>query len=225
MVGLNGAGKSTIVKLILRLYDPDSGEIFVNGINLKEYELNSYYKCIGTVFQDFCRYNLTLRETIALTNIDEVDNDEKIFDASKNADFDLQSLNLEHGLDTYLGKRFDPDGVELSGGNWQKIAIAQAYFKPCSLMVFDEPNSALDPLAERRLFEKIEMLSENRCVVYVTHRLASATTADHIVVINNGECVEMGSHTQLMKMRGLYFDLFTKQAEKYREDIKNKGKE
>jgi len=218
LVGMNGAGKSTIIKLLLRLYDPDKGEILVNSVNLKEYDIQSYYKCIGTVFQDFCCYNLSVRESVSLPDIDGVEDDERIFNACKNAGFDLKNLNPEKGLDTYLGKRFDPDGVVLSGGNWQKIAIAQAYFKHSSLMVFDEPNAALDPFAERRLFEKMEELSQDRCVVYVTHRLSSATTAGQIVVINNGSCVEMGTHAQLMELKGLYFDLFTKQAEQYRCD-------
>ncbi len=219
LVGMNGAGKSTIVKLLLRLYDPDSGEILVNGINLKEYDLQSYYKCIGTVFQDFCCYNLSVRESVSLSDIDGMEDDERILKACKNADFDLKNLHPEKGLDTYLGKRFDPDGVILSGGNWQKLAIAQAYFKKSSLMVFDEPNAALDPFAERRLFEKMEELSQDRCVIYVTHRLSSATTAGEIVVINNGSCVEMGTHAELMELKGLYFELFTKQAEKYRGDM------
>ena len=218
LVGLNGAGKSTIVKLILRLYDPDEGEILVNGINVKEYDIQSYYKCIGVVFQDFCRYQLKIREAVALSDIDGVDNDERIIDACKSADVDLSILKPEEGIDSYLGKTFDPDGVELSGGNWQKIAIAQAYFKNSSLMVFDEPNAALDPDAERRLFEKMVNLSQDKCVVYVTHRLSSATTAGQILVINNGICCERGTHSELMEQKGLYYDLFSKQAEHYREN-------
>ena len=218
LVGLNGAGKSTIVKLILRLYDPDDGEILVNGINVKKYDIQSYYKCIGVVFQDFCRYQLKIREAVALSDIDGVDDDERIISACKSADVDLSILKPEEGIDSYLGKTFDPDGVELSGGNWQKIAIAQAYFKNSSLMVFDEPNAALDPDAERRLFEKMVNLSQDKCVVYVTHRLSSATTAGQILVINNGICCERGTHSELMEQKGLYYDLFSKQAEHYREN-------
>ena len=215
LVGLNGAGKSTIVKLLLRLYDPNEGEILINGTNLKEFSIASYYKCIGVVFQDFCRYNLTLREVVALTDISKVDDDERIFMACKQADLDTKLLESENALDRYLGKVFDPEGAELSGGNWQKIAIAQAYFKDASLMVFDEPNAALDPLAERNLFEKMANLSKDKCVVYVTHRLSSATTADKIIVINNGICAEEGTHEQLMDKQGIYYELFSKQAEQY----------
>ncbi len=218
LVGLNGAGKSTIVKLLLRLYDPDEGEILINGINLKEFSIGSYYKCIGVVFQDFCRYNLTLREVIALTDITKADDDERIFKACRQADLDVRLIESENALDRYLGKVFDPDGAELSGGNWQKIAIAQAYFKDASLMVFDEPNAALDPIAERNLFEKMANLSKDKCVVYVTHRLSSATTANKIIVISNGVCAEEGTHEQLMEKHGIYYELFSKQAEQYQSN-------
>lgn len=217
LVGLNGAGKSTIVKLILRLYDPDSGEILINGINLKEYDMKSYYKCIGVVFQDFCRYDLKIRETVSLTDIDGIDDDSRILNACDSADLNIGIDSLKDGIDTYLGKTFDPDGLELSGGNWQKIAIAQAFFKNSSLMLFDEPNAALDPDAERNLFEKMVQLGRNKCVVYVTHRLSSATTANQILVIKNGECCEMGTHSELTQLKGQYYDLFNKQAEYYRD--------
>ena len=217
LVGLNGAGKSTIVKLILRLYDPESGEILINGINLKEYDIMSYYKCIGAVFQDFNRYDLRIRETIALTDIDGINDEERIRKACAEANLNIEINDLANGIDTYLGKTFDPDGIELSGGNWQKIAIAQAFFKKSSLMLFDEPNAALDPEAERNLFEKMVQLGNDKCVVYVTHRLSSATTADQILVINNGECCEMGTHSDLIKKKGKYYDLFNKQAEFYRD--------
>ena len=216
LVGLNGAGKSTIVKLILRLYDPNSGEIFVNGRNLKEYKLQSYYRCLGVVFQDFNHYNLKIREAVALSDINSLYDDAKVLNACKNADVDFDILKANHGIDTYLGKIFDTDGIELSGGNWQKIAIAQAFFKQSSLMIFDEPNAALDPDAERRLFEKMTKLSHSSCVIYVTHRLSSTTTANTVLVIDNGTCREIGSHTELMEQRGLYYDLFRKQAENYR---------
>lgn len=224
LVGLNGAGKSTIVKLLLRLYDPDSGEIIVNGENIKAYDLNSYYRCVGTVFQDFCRYALQIREAVALPDIAGINDDERILKACRDADLDLRLMDPKKGIDTYLGKIFDPDGIELSGGNWQKFAIAQAYFKNASLMVFDEPNAALDPDAERRLFEKMVDLSKDKCVVYVTHRLSAATTAGQILVINNGICAERGSHQELMDKKGLYFDLFSKQAKSYVENADNLSK-
>ena len=217
IVGLNGAGKTTIVKLLLRLYDPNSGEILVNGVNLKEYDIQSYYKCIGVVFQDFYRYNLKIREAVALTDIHSVNNDELIIEACEKAGFDMSILNPGEGIDTYLGKVFDENGVELSIGNWQKIAIAQAFIRNASMMVFDEPNSALDPAAERKLFEKMASLSLNKCVIYVTHRLAAASTADQIIVINNGTCCESGSHKELMEREGLYKELFSKQAEYYQD--------
>ena len=217
LVGLNGAGKTTIVKLLLRLYEPDDGEILINGTNLKEYEIKSYHKCIGAVFQDFARYDLKIRETVALTDIERVEEDSNIVKACNNAELNVDIDSLQNGIDTYLGKTFDPDGLELSGGNWQKIAIAQAFFKQSSLMLFDEPNSALDPEAERNLFEKMKQLGENKCVIYVTHRLSAATTANRILVIENGRSIEYGSHKELMQLRGRYYDLFNKQAEHYRD--------
>jgi len=169
------------------------------------------------LFQDFCCYALRLRETVALTDIDSVNDDERIISACREAEVDMNVLKPDKGIDTYLGKVFDEDGAELSGGNWQKIAIAQAYFKKASMMVFDEPNAALDPDAERKLFEKMKDLSKDKCVIFVTHRLSSATTADQILVINNGECCEKGSHRELMGLGGLYYDLFNKQAEYYKD--------
>jgi len=218
LVGLNGAGKSTIVKLLLRLYEPDRGEILVNGINIREYDLKSYYKCIGVVLQDFCRYNLKIRETVAITDIENMSDDHKIIRACKDADIELKAIGPNAGIDTYLGKVFDKNGLELSGGYWQKFAVAQAYFKNSSLMVFDEPNAALDPEAEQRLFLKMRNLSKNKCVLYVTHRLCAATTAGQIIVLKDGTCIEKGTHTQLMKNKKIYYDLFNKQAKNYRED-------
>ena len=220
LVGLNGAGKSTIVKLLLRLYDPDDGEILINGTNLKEYDIKSYHKCVGAVFQDFARYDLKIRETVALTDIDRAEENSNIVKACNNAELNVDIDALQNGIDTYLGKTFDPDGLELSGGNWQKIAIAQAFFKRSSLMLFDEPNSALDPEAERNLFEKMKQLGENKCVIYVTHRLSAATTANRILVIENGRSIEYGSHKKLMQLHGRYYDLFNKQAERYRDNNK-----
>lgn len=216
LVGLNGAGKSTIVKLLLRLYDPDDGEILVNGINIKEYDLQNYYKCVGVVFQDYHHYNLKIREVISLSDVEGMGDDERIWQACMKANLDESLLKHEDGIDTYLGKIFDENGIELSGGNWQKIAIAQAYFKKSSLMVLDEPNSALDPKSECELFENMTTLGSGKCVIYVTHRLSTATNASRILVIHNGECCENGTHNQLMGQKGLYYELFTKQAERYR---------
>ncbi len=217
LVGLNGAGKSTIVKLLLRLYDPDEGEIIINGNDIKDYNIKSYHHCIGAVFQDFARYDLKIREAIAITDIERANEDASIFEACNNAELNIGIDSLPEGIDTYLGKTFDPDGIELSGGNWQKIAIAQAFFKRSSLMLFDEPNAALDPESERNLFEKMKQLGKNKCVMYVTHRLSAATTANQILVIENGRGIEYGSHKELMQLNGKYYDLFNKQAEYYRD--------
>ncbi len=225
LVGLNGAGKSTIVKLLLRLYDPDKGEILINNVNLKEYDTKSYHKCIGAVFQDFARYDLKIREVVSLSDIEHIDEDQRIIDACNAAEIKIGVNTLPNGIETYLGKTFDPDGFELSGGNWQKIALAQAFFKQSSLMLFDEPNAALDPEAERNLFEKLVELGKNKCVLFVTHRLSAATIASQILVIDNGNCVEQGSHDELIEKKGKYYNLFNKQAERYLRNAKPKRTE
>lgn len=213
IVGLNGAGKSTIVKLLLRLYEPEKGRILINGKDIKEYDINSYYKTVGIVFQDFNRYNLKLRETVALADIENVNNSDKIEKACIEAE--LEEVKWNKGLDTYLGRIFDKDGIELSGGQWQKVALAQAYFKESSMMILDEPNSALDPDAEYRLFNKLKNLCKDKCVLFITHRLSSTVNANKIIVIDNGKCVESGNHDQLMRQSGIYYSLFTKQSKQY----------
>ena len=214
IVGMNGAGKSTIIKLILRLYDPDSGQILINGIDIKEYKMADYYRCVGVVFQDFCRYNLRLREAIALADTKKMDDDTRIINACRNAGLDMGKFS-KRGIDTYLGRIFDDEGIELSGGDWQKVAIAQAYFRESSLIVFDEPNASLDPIAERNLFEKMADLGREKCVIYVTHRLLSTKLADKIIVIDRGRCIEEGQHADLMEQRGKYRELFEKQVSNY----------
>lgn len=220
VVGVNGAGKSTLVKLLLRLYDPAGGEILINGINIKEYDINSLRYNFGVVFQDYNKYSLTLRETISLTNLQEKENDEKIIKACENADIDIKTdARFAGGLETQLGKSFDKKGVEMSGGQWQKIAISQAYFKNNNFMIMDEPNAALDPDAENKVFIKMQELCKDKGAIIITHRMSSVFMADKIILINNGVVEEEGTHEALMKNNGLYKDLFSKQADKFTKAV------
>lgn len=216
LVGVNGSGKSTLIKLLLRLYEPTKGEILINGINIKEYDATGLHDNFGVVFQDFNRYNLPLREVVALSDLSSQDDDGRIKRACDNADIPIDAGNMfTNGCETVLGKIFDKNGVVLSGGQWQKIAIAQAYFKTSNFMIMDEPNAALDPEAENRVFKKLQELSKDKSGIVITHRLSSVFIADRIIVLNNGEVEEIGTHSELILKNGIYKKLFETQAEKY----------
>ena len=216
LIGINGAGKSTIIKLLLRLYDPTSGEILINGRDIKEYDLEKLRNLFGVVFQDYNKYSLTVREIVAMTDIDDKINDERILEACKKADLDITiDSGFVNGLDTQLGKSFDKDGVVLSGGQWQKLAIAQAYFKDCDFMIMDEPNAALDPEAEDRVFKNFNDLCKDKGGIIITHRMSSVFIADRIVLLEGGRIAEIGSHFELMNLGGKYKQLFMTQASKY----------
>lgn len=213
-VGLNGAGKSTLVKLLLRLYEPTSGVILINGKDIKQYSIESIRQNMSVVFQDFNRYDLSIRENVAIADLSRLNDDADIQSALQNADLQIRQ-ELKNGLDTQLGKTFDPDGIELSGGQWQKIAISQAYFKPASFVIMDEPNSSLDPDAEHRLFLNMKDICKDKGAIFITHRLSSVSIADKIIVLDAGVCKEIGTHKELMRKKGVYYNLFNEQAQKY----------
>ena len=215
LVGENGAGKTTIIKLILRLYDPTNGTILINGINLKNIEAKTLHKAIGVVFQDFNTYELTLREAVAISDIDNLNNNEAIISACDNADFPINN-RFSNGFDTYIGKTFDSKGVVLSGGQKQKLAISSAYFKNCSYYIMDEPNSALDPVADNDLISKLVQLSKDHGSLFISHKLSVMHITDEILVLENGRIVESGSHNVLMAKNGVYKKLYLAQAERYR---------
>lgn len=216
LVGENGAGKTTIIKLILRLYDPTDGTILINGINIKDVEVKSLHKAIGVVFQDFNTYELTLREAVAISDIDNLNNDEALVSACDNADFHINCNRFANGFCTYIGKTFDSEGVILSGGQKQKLAISSAYFKNCSYYIMDEPNSALDPVADNDLISKLVQLSKNHGSFFISHKLSVMHITDEILVLENGRIVESGSHNVLMSKNGVYKKLYLAQAEKYK---------
>lgn len=215
IVGVNGAGKTTFVKLLCRFYEPTSGEIFVNGIPARDIPLNEYYRLLGVVFQDFSLFNFTVRENIAMdTECDE----ERLRDAVKKCGLESRMETLPHGADTYIYKEFDPDGIELSGGEGQKIAIARAVYRGAPIVIFDEPTSALDPIAEYDIYRNFHDLAQNRTAIYISHRLSSTRFTDKTAVFANGTIAEYGTHAELMQIDGgIYKDMFSMQAKYYKE--------
>lgn len=209
IVGRNGAGKTTLIKLLLRLYAPSSGEILINGISLDQFALENYRLSVGTAFQNSILYALSLRENINVySECSDMDLQKAITEIELNSNGELE-------LDAQVTKEFDNDGIVLSGGDTQKLALTRIFTKPFKLLILDEPTSSLDPLAEYKLNKKILDVSKKTTTVIVTHRLTTARHCDYIYVMENGEIVEEGTHITLMEKRGLYHDMFEKQAESY----------
>lgn len=213
IVGVNGAGKTTFVRLLCRFYEPTEGEIFVNGIPAKNIALEDYYKLIGVVFQDFSLFSFTFAENISMdTEYDE----EKLDDAIKKCGLRSRIETLPMGVNTYIYKEFDPDGIELSGGEGQKVAIARAVYRDAPIIIFDEPTSALDPVAEYDIYRNFHDLAGDRTAVYISHRLSSSRFTDNVAVFADGTLAEYGNHEELMKIDGgIYRDMFHTQAQYY----------
>lgn len=214
LVGENGAGKSTLIKLILRFYELSEGRILLDGTDIKEFDKPSYQNYFGVIFQDFIKYDFDLRDNIAVGSIDHFENQERI---QRSAEQSLASevvADLPMGYDQRLGKRFH-DGTELSGGQWQKVALARAYMKDAEVIILDEPTSALDARAEHETFERFIDLTVNKTAIIISHRFSTVRMADRIVVLKNGGIDEIGTHDELMERDGLYAELFTLQAEGY----------
>lgn len=218
VVGKNGAGKSTFVKLLLRFYDPDEGEVLYNGINVKEYDMDSLRKRIGTVFQDYKVFALSVNENVLCR---ECKNDEDRLHAEnalKKSGAYAKISTFENGADTVLTREFDDNGTGLSGGEQQKVAAARMFAHPFDLAVLDEPSSALDPIAEYKMYESLVDETKNKMVIYISHRLSSAVLSDRIYVFENGTAIESGSHSQLMELGGVYAEMFTMQASNYKDE-------
>jgi ATP-binding cassette, subfamily B, bacterial len=214
LVGENGAGKTTLVKLLARLYDPTAGKIVIDGQNLNQFDLTAWRQGIGVVFQDFCRYALTIGENIALGDLATLGEQLRLQQTLKNAG--IKDLSrFPQGLDTPLGKQFG--GTELSGGEWQKVALARAFIRQdtAQVLILDEPTAALDPRSESEVYSRFAELVHGKTAILVTHRLASVKMCDRILVLKSGKLVEIGSHTELLQQLGEYASLWNLQAQQY----------
>ncbi len=215
LVGENGAGKTTLVKLLARLYDPDEGRILLDGHDLREYDLDELRANIGVIFQDFVRYHLTAAENIGVGQIDRMDDRARIEEAARRAMADEVVEALPDRYDQLIGRRFKT-GVDLSGGQWQKIAIARAYMRDAQVMILDEPTAALDARSEYEVFRRFKELSDDRTAVLISHRFSSVRMADRILVLADGRVEASGTHEELMAQGGRYAELFELQAAGYR---------
>ncbi len=220
LVGLNGAGKTTLIKLITRLYDPTEGEILLDGHDIRDYDLNELYAMYGIIFQDFGKYAVSVAENIRFGDIhrDHVAEGE-IEDAARASSADAFIADLPAGYNTPLMRYFEENGIELSGGQWQKLSIARAFYSDSDFLILDEPTASLDPMAEQEIFNQFDALRQDKTTIFVSHRLSSATTASKIIVLENGQIVEEGNHSQLMNKRGKYYELFSTQARRYVTEI------
>ena len=216
IVGINGSGKSTIIKLMLGLYEIESGQILINGYPMSDYDIKDVRKLFSALFQNFVQYPLTLRENIALSSIERIDNSDEIEDVLRQSGVyeDLQ-LKLENGLDSFMTRKFDDKGTELSKGQWQKIALSRVYFKNAPIIICDEPSAALDAEAEDRIFKNFESISNDKTGIMISHRISSARMSNKIIVLDSGKITEQGTHDELISLNGLYAKLYNLQREKY----------
>jgi ATP-binding cassette, subfamily B, bacterial len=215
LVGHNGAGKTTIVKLLTRLYDPDEGAILINGINIKEYDLESLRKQIGVIFQDYVTYYLSAGHNIGVGRVDDVDDLPGIQKAAAKSGANAVIEKLPEAYDTMLGKQFEK-GQQLSGGEWQKIALARAFMRDAQLLTLDEPTSSLDPQAEYDVFARFRELTVGKSAIFISHRFSTVRLANRIIVLEQGTVLEEGTHAELLARNGRYAELFNLQAEAYR---------
>jgi ATP-binding cassette subfamily B protein len=215
LIGENGEGKTTIVKLLTRLYDPVEGQVLLDGVDLREYDLEDLYREIGVIFQDYMRYDMTARENIAVGKIAEIDNLPMLQHSAQKSLADSVVGKLPSGFDQMLGRRFD-GGVDLSGGEWQKVALARAYLRDAQVLILDEPTSALDARSEYEVFQRFAELTTGKMALFISHRFSTVRMADRIVVLDNGRIAEEGDHDALTQLGGRYAEMFELQAASYR---------
>jgi ATP-binding cassette, subfamily B, bacterial len=214
LVGENGAGKTTIVKLLARLYEPTEGVITLDGRDLRDYNPQQLREMVGVIFQDYIRFQMTAQENIAVGRIDELKNDPRIEDAATKSLADQVVTTLPDRYKQMLGKRFS-GGVDLSGGQWQKIALARAYMRDAQLLILDEPTAALDARAEHEVFVRFAELTQGKSAVLISHRFSTVRMADRILFLEHGQLQELGTHAELMAKGGKYAELFSLQAKGY----------
>lgn len=215
LVGENGAGKTTMVKLLARLYDPNEGRILLDGVDLREYDPDDLRKNTGVIFQDFVKFQLTASNNIAVGRIEQKNNPAKIKSSAALSLADAVIEQLPKGYDQMIGRRF-AEGVDLSGGQWQKIALGRAYMRDAQLLILDEPTAALDARAEHEVFQRFAELTKGKTAVLISHRFSTVRMADRIVVLENGELLEIGTHEDLLAQGGRYAELFRLQAQGYK---------
>ena len=215
IVGENGAGKTTCIKLLARLYDPQQGRITVDGIDLRELDPDAWQGCIGVIFQDFARYAVTARENIGFGQVEALEDLRRIIRAAEMSGAEDCISRLKLGWENILGKMFD-EGQELSLGEWQKVALARAFMRDSQILVLDEPTASLDAKQEYEIFLRFNELTRGRTTILISHRFSSVRMADRILVIERGRLVESGSHEELLSLSGRYADLFNRQASGYR---------
>ncbi|HEU5375432.1 MAG TPA: ATP-binding cassette domain-containing protein, partial [Ktedonobacteraceae bacterium] len=213
-VGYNGAGKTTFVKLLTRLYDPDQGEILIGGHNIKEYNVSELRALISAIFQDYVCYSMSVRENIGLGHLADMHNEHKVSMAALQSGISTVIEQLPHGYETMLGKWFD-EGIQLSGGEWQKIALARAFMRSVPILILDEPTSSLDALAEYDLFARFRVLAKGKTTIFISHRFSTVRLADRIFVLEHGQILESGTHEKLIMQHGRYAELFHLQASAY----------
>jgi ATP-binding cassette subfamily B protein len=215
LIGENGQGKTTIVKLLTRLYDPAAGRILLDGVDLREYSIEDLHSQIGVIFQDFMRYEMTARQNIAVGRIEEISDDGSIERAARKSLADEVIRRLPKGYEQLLGRRFE-GGLDLSGGEWQKVALARAYLRDAQLLILDEPTASLDARSECEVFQRFAELTRGKMALLISHRFSTVRMADRIVVLEGGRIAEDGSHAQLVALGGRYADMFEMQAASYR---------
>jgi ATP-binding cassette subfamily B protein len=215
LIGENGEGKTTLVKLMTRLYDPVDGQVLLDGTDLREYNLEDLYREIGVIFQDFMRYEMTARENIAVGQIDEINNLPLLQMAADKSMADEVIARLPRDYEQMLGRRFE-SGVDLSGGEWQKVALARAYLRDAQVLILDEPTAALDARSEFEVFHRFAELTAGKTALFISHRFSTVRMADRIVVLKNGRIAEDGDHEVLSKLGGVYAEMFEMQAASYR---------
>lgn len=215
LVGLNGAGKSTLIKLLMRLYDPTEGVIYLDGHDIREYDVEALYDIFGIIFQDFGRYADTIEENIRYGDVDGDYDEEDIMIAARRSGAAMFIEELPERYNTPLTRMFEENGRELSVGQWQKLSVARAFLKDSEILILDEPTASLDPLAEQEVFNQFAKLSKDKIAIFVSHKLSSAVSASKIVVIDGGTVAEVGTHDELMEIKGKYYELFSTQARRY----------
>jgi ATP-binding cassette subfamily B protein len=215
LIGENGAGKTTLVKLLARLYDPTAGAILLDGVDLREYDVDSLRKEIGVIFQDYMRYDMIAKENVGFGRIEEMENQARIQDAARKSLAEPMIAQFAGGYQQMLGRRFE-NGIDLSAGQWQKIALARAYMRDAQVLILDEPTASLDARAEFEVFQRFAELTRDRMAVLISHRFSTVRMADRILVLADGEIIEQGTHQQLVAASGRYAELFELQAAGYR---------